>query len=149
MRSDQAEEQAEEEETEENLDDDAVEEVPVSITVQASRGILRSILRFFVINSIKLLLVVTIGLVSFNTYQYETSDASKLYEITMEQAKEFITSEKRYEDIDTLKTFILNSYAAIVAWDDIFVELFVAKIIFVILLIVIMSSTSDFICRIN
>ena len=119
MRSDQAEEQAEEEETEENLDDDAVEEVPVSITVQASRGILRSILRFFVINSIKLLLVVTIGLVSFNAYQYETSDASKLYEITMEQAKEFITSEKRYEDIDTSKTFIMNSYAAIVAWDDI------------------------------
>jgi len=140
-RVEESEVQAEEEETEENLDDDTVEEVPVAVPARASRGILRSIFRFFVINSIKLLLVVTIGLVSFNAYQYETYDASKLYEMTSEQAKEFITSEKRFEDIETLKTFIMNSYTAIIAWDDIFVKLFVAKIIFVILLIVIMSST--------
>ena len=140
-RVEESEVQAEKQEIEENLDDDVVEEVPVAIPARASRGILRSIFRFFVINSIKLLLVVTIGLVSFNAYQYETYDASKLYEITSEQAKEFITSEKRFEDIETLKSFIMNSYTAIIAWDDIFVKLFVAKIIFVILLIVIMSST--------
>merc|ERR1711936_852192 len=50
-RSEEAEVQAEDQETEENLDDDAVEEVPVVAPARASRGILRSIFRFFVINS--------------------------------------------------------------------------------------------------
>merc|ERR1740119_588 len=145
-RTEEAEVPAEDEETE-NMDaasgdhDDAVENVPVVRPARASRGIIRSIIRSLVINSIKLLLLVTIGLVSFNAYQYETYEPSQLYEITSEQVKEFITSEKRLEDIDTLKTFIMNSYTAIIAWDDIFVKLFVAKIIFVVLLIVIMTST--------
>ena len=142
-RTEEAEDQAEETE---NMaaasgDLDAGENVPVVRPARASRGIIRSIIRSLVVNSIKLLLLVTIGLVSFNAYQYETYEPSKLYEITSEQVKEFITSEKRFEDIDTLKTFIMNSYSAIIAWDDIFVKLFVAKIIFVVLLIVIMTST--------
>jgi len=142
-RTEEAEDQAEETE---NMaaasgDHDAGENVPVVRPARASRGIIRSIIRSLVINSIKLLLLITIGLVSFNAYQYETYEPSKLYEITSEQVKEFITSEKRFRDIDTLKTFIMNSYSAIIAWDDIFVKLFVAKIIFVVLLIVIMTST--------
>jgi hypothetical protein len=144
-RTEEAGDQAEDDETENTAaasgDGDAVEDVPVVRPARASRGIIRSIIRSLVINSIKLLLLVTIGLVSFNAYQYETYEPSKLYEITSEQFKEFITSEKRFEDIDTLKTFIMNSYSAIIAWDDIFVKLFVAKIIFVVLLIVIMTST--------
>jgi len=138
-------EQSQEEESE-NLtaahgEDNSTETVPEEVPVRASRGLLRSLFRSLVINSIKLLLLVTIGLVSFNAYQYETYEPGKLYEITLEQVTEFITSEKRFEDIDTLKTFIMNSYIAVVAWDDIFVKLFVAKIIFVVLLIVIMTST--------
>merc|ERR1712025_643007 len=134
------------EEESENLaaahgEDNSSETVPEEIPVRASRGLLRSLFRSLVINSIKLLLLVTIGLVSFNAYQYETYEPGKLYEITLEQVTEFITSEKRFEDINTLKTFIMNSYTAVVAWDDIFVKLFVAKIIFVVLLIVIMTST--------
>merc|ERR1719480_717154 len=142
-RTEEAEDQAEETEdmAAASGDLDAGENVPVVRPARASRGIIRSIIRSLVINSIKLLLLVTIGLVSFNAYQYETYEPSKLYEITSEQVKEFITSEKRFEDIDTLKTFIMNSYSAIIAWDDIFVKLFVAKIIFVVLLIVIMTST--------
>jgi len=134
-----------EEETENSTaasgDDNSTEDVPVEIPVRAPRGFIRSIFRSLVITSIKLLLLVTIGLVSFNAYQHETYEPGKLYEITLEQVTEFITSEKRSEDIDTLKTFIMNSYTAVVAWDDIFVKLFVAKIIFVVLLIVIMTST--------
>merc|ERR1712172_220874 len=122
-------------------DDNSPEDDPAEIPVRAPRGFIRSIFRSLVISSIKLLLLVTIGLVSFNAYQHETYEPGKLYEITLEQVTEFITSEKRSEDIDTLKTFIMNSYTAVVAWDDIFVKLFVAKIIFVVLLIVIMTST--------
>jgi len=138
--------ETEQEEETENLtaasdDDNSTEDVPAEIPVRAPRGFLRSLFRSLVMNSIKLLLLVTIGLVSFNAYQHETYEPGKLYEITLEQVTEFITSEKRSEDIDTLKTFIMNSYTAVVAWDDIFVKLFVAKIIFVVLLIVIMTST--------
>jgi len=122
-------------------EENSTEDVPAEIPVRAPRGIIRSLFRFLVMSSIKLLLLVTIGLVSFNAYQHETYEPGKLYEITLEQVTEFITSEKRSEDIDTLKTFIMNSYTAVVAWDDIFVKLFVAKIIFVVLLIVIMTST--------
>ena len=46
------------------------------------------------INSIKLLLLITNGLVSFNTYQYETYEPSKLYEITSELVRDFITSDE-------------------------------------------------------
>jgi len=134
-----------EEETENSTaasgDDNSTEDVPAEIPVRAPRGFIRSLFRSLVITSIKLILLVTIGLVSFNAYQHETYEPGKLYEITLEQVTEFITSEKRSEDIDTLKTFIMNSYTAVVAWDDIFVKLFVAKIIFVVLLIVIMTST--------
>ena len=122
-------------------EENSTEDVPAEIPVRASRGIIRSIFRSLVMNSMKLLLLVTIGLVSYNAYQHETYEPGKLYEITLEQVTEFITSEKRSEDIDTLKTLIMNSYTAVVAWDDIFVKLFVAKIIFVVLLIVIMTST--------
>jgi len=122
-------------------EENSTEDVPAEIPVRAPRGIIRSLFRFLVMSSIKLLLLVTIGLVSFNAYQHETYEPGKLYEITLEQVTEFITSEKRSEDIDTLKTLIMNSYTAVVAWDDIFVKLFVAKIIFVVLLIVIMTST--------
>merc|ERR1719178_18408 len=135
----------EQEEETENLtaasDDNSTEDVPVEIPVRAPRGFIRAIFRSLIITSIKLLLLVTIGLVSFNAYQHETYEPGKLYEITLEQVTEFITSEKRSEDIDTLKTFIMNSYTAVLAWDDIFVKLFVVKIIFVVLLIVIMTST--------
>ena len=93
----------------------ATETVPEEIPVRASRGFIRSLFRSLVINSIKLLLLVTIGLVSFNAYQYETYEPGKLYEITLEQVTEFMTSEKRFEDIDTLKTFIMNSYTAVIA----------------------------------
>ena len=138
--------ETEQEEETENLtaasgEENSTEDVPAEIPVRASRGIIRSLFRSLVITSIKLLLLVTIGLVSFNAYQHETYEPGKLYEITLEQVTEFITSEKRSEDIDTLKAFIMNSYTAVVAWDDIFVKLFVAKIIFVVLLIVIMTST--------
>ena len=78
---------------------------------------------------------------SLNAYQHETYEASKLYEITANQIREFVTSEKRLEDVQTLKTIVMDSFAALVAWDDIFVKLFVAKIAFAVLLIVIMSST--------
>jgi len=122
-------------------EENSTEDVPAEIPVRAPRGIIRSLFRFLVMSSIKLLLLVTIGLVSFNAYQHETYEPGKLYEITLEQVTEFITSEKRSEDIDTLKTLIMNSYTAVVAWDDILVKLFVAKIIFVVLLIVIMTST--------
>merc|ERR1719480_708128 len=93
-RTEEAEDQAEETE---NMaaasgDHDAGENVPVVRPARASRGIIRSL----IINSIKLLLLVTIGLVSFNAYQYETYEPSKLYEITLEHVKEFITSEKRF-----------------------------------------------------
>jgi len=138
--------ETEQEEETENLtaasdDDNSTEDVPAEIPVRAPRGFIRSLFRSLIITSIKLLLLVTIGLVSFNAYQHETYEPGKLYEITLEQVTEFITSEKRSEDIDTLKTFIMNSYTAVVAWDDVFVKLFVAKIIFVVLLIVIMTST--------
>jgi len=137
--------ETEQEEETENLtaasdDDNSTEDVPVEIPVRAPRGFIRSLFRSLVMNSIKLLLLVTIGLVSFNAYQHETYEPGKLYEITLEEVTEFITSEKRSEDIDTLNTFIMNSYTAVVAWDDIFVKLFVAKIIFVVLLIVVMTS---------
>jgi len=138
--------ETQQEEETENLtaasgEENSTEDVPAEIPVRAPRGFIRSIFRSLVITSIKLILLVTIGLVSFNAYQHETYEPGKLYEITLEQVTEFITSEKRSEDIDTLKTFIMNSYTAVVAWDDIFVKLFVAKIIFVVLLIVIMTST--------
>ena len=118
-------------------DRDAEENVPV----QASRGIIRTIVRSLVINSVKLLLLVAVCLVTFNAYQHGTYEPSKLYKITSEQVGDYITSEKRLEDIETLKTLVMNSYTAVVAWDDVYVKLFVAKIIFVVLLIVIMSST--------
>merc|ERR1719431_255088 len=93
-------------------EENSTEDVPAEIPVRASRGIIRSLFRSLVITSIKLLLLVTIGLVSFNAYQHETYEPGKLYEMTLEQVTEFITSEKRSEDIDTLKTFIMNSYTA-------------------------------------
>ena len=74
----------------------------------ASRGILRSLIRSLVINLIQLLIFVTICLVSMNAYQHETYEASKLYEITANQIREFVTSEKRLEDIQTLKKIILG-----------------------------------------
>merc|ERR1712147_179927 len=141
METEQCQEEEPENLTAASGENNSTENVPEEIPVRASRGFTRSLFRSLVINSIKLLLLVTIGLFSFNAYQYETYEPGKLYEITLEQVTEFITSEKRFEDIDTLKTFIMNSYTAVVAWDDIFVKLFVAKIIFVVLLIVIMTST--------
>ena len=74
----------------------------------ASRGILRSLIRSLVINSLQLLIFVIICLVSLNAYQHETYEASKLYEITANQIREFVTSEKRLEDIQTLKKIILG-----------------------------------------
>ena len=114
-KTEEVEDKAEDEETENMAaasgDHDAVENVVRPD--RASRGIIRSIIRSLVINSIKLLLLVTIGLVSFNAYRYETYEPSKLYEITLEHVKDFVTSQKRFEDIDTLKTFIMNTYTAI------------------------------------
>ena len=90
-------------------EENSTEDVPAEIPVRAPRGIIRSIFRSLVMNSMKLLLRVTIGLVSYNANQHETYEPGKLYEITLEQVTEFITSEKRSEDIDTLKTVIMNS----------------------------------------
>ena len=76
----------------------------------ASRGILRSLIRSLVINSLQLIIFVTICLVSLNAYQHETYEFSKLYEITANQIREFVTNEKRLEDIQTLKKIILGWY---------------------------------------
>jgi len=113
-------EQSQDEETE-NLtdasgDEEAAENVPVKIPTRAPRGFIWSIFRFLVISSIKLLLLVTIGLLCFNAYQFEIYEPGKLYEFTWDQAKEYITSEKRVEDIYALRSFIVNSYSALVAW---------------------------------
>ena len=109
-------ERSQDEETENctaaSSDEDAAENVPVEIPALAPR----SIFRFLVISSFKLLLLVTIGLLSFNAYQFEIYEPGKLFEITWEQDKEYITSEKRVEDIYELSSFIMNSCSALVAW---------------------------------
>ena len=114
METEQCQEEEPENLTAASGENNSTEDVPEEIPVRASRGYIRSLFRSLVINSIKFLLLVTIGLFSFNAYQYETNEPGKLYEITLEQVTEFITSEKRFEDIDTLKTFIMNSYTAVI-----------------------------------
>ena len=117
-RTEEAEDQAEDSDNMDaaSCDQDAGTNVPVVCPARASRGIIWSIIthRVTLHHPIKLLLLITIGLVSFNAYQYETYEPGKLYEITLEQVTEFITSEKRFEDIDTLKTFIMNSYTFVI-----------------------------------
>ena len=85
---------------------DNVETLPPPPT--ASRGVFRSLIRSLVINSLQLIIFLTICLVSLNAYQHETYEFSKLYEITANQIREFVTSEKRLEDIQTLKKIFLG-----------------------------------------
>ena len=104
---------------------------------QRQRRYLLSFIIFSVKSSIQLVLLFSLLFVSYQAYVHDVYEPSKLMNIVTKE----IASGGDIEMFQPIINFLSNLYFAVIAWDDIFVKLFVIKIIFAVMFILIMSAT--------